>query len=145
MSMKRILSVAVAALCLAAFQPAVASASSVVANVNLSTQTMTVVHNGVVKYQWKVSTARRGKVTPTGTWRAKWLSKDHRSSRYNNAPMPYAIFYNGHYAVHGTDQVRRLGRRASSGCIRLHPGNAAVLFGLAQREGVENTRIVVVR
>ena len=145
MSMKRFLSVAVAVLCLAVFQPAVASASSVVAKVNLSTQTMTVLHNGVVKYQWKVSTARRGKITPTGTWRAKWLSKDHRSSRYNNAPMPYAIFYNGHYAVHGTDQVGRLGRRASSGCIRLHPGNAAVLFGLAQREGVENTRIVVVR
>ncbi len=143
--MKRFFSMAVAALCLAAFQPAVASAASVVAKVNLSTQTMTVTHHGVVKYQWKVSTARRGKVTPTGTWRAKWLSKNHRSSRYNNAPMPYAIFYNGHYAVHGTDQVGRLGRPASSGCIRLHPSNAAVLYGLAQREGLKNTKIVVYR
>jgi lipoprotein-anchoring transpeptidase ErfK/SrfK len=59
--------------------------------------------------------------------------------------MPYSIFYNGHYAVHGTDQVGRLGRPASSGCIRLHPSNAAVLYGLAQREGLENTKIVVVR
>lgn len=143
--MKRFFSMVAAAVCLATFQPAVASAASVVAKVNLSTQTMTVVHHGVVKYHWKVSTARKGKVTPTGSWRAKWLSKNHRSSRYNNAPMPYAIFYNGHYAVHGTDQVGRLGRRASSGCIRLHPGNAAVLFGLAQREGLKNTRIVVTR
>jgi lipoprotein-anchoring transpeptidase ErfK/SrfK len=143
--MKRFFSIAIAAVCIATLQPAVASAASLVAKVNLSTQTMTVMHKGVVKYQWKVSTARRGKVTPTGAWRAKWLSKNHRSSRYNNAPMPYSIFYNGHYAVHGTDQVGRLGRPASSGCIRLHPSNAAVLYGLAQREGLKNTRIVVVR
>jgi lipoprotein-anchoring transpeptidase ErfK/SrfK len=143
--MKRFFTVAVTTICLGMFQPAVASAASVVAKVNLSTQTMTVMHNGVVKYQWKVSTARSGKVTPTGTWRAKWLSKNHRSSRYNNAPMPYSIFYNGHYAVHGTNQVSRLGRPASSGCIRLHPSNAAVLYGLAQREGLKNTKIVVVR
>jgi len=141
-AMRKLLSVAVAALGIVLLQPAVASAS-VVAKVSLSTQTMTVVHDGVVKYHWKVSTARRGKVTPTGAWHAKWLSKNHRSSRYNNAPMPYAIFFNGHYAVHGTDQVGRLGRRASSGCIRLHPKNAAVLFDLAQREGLKNTRIVV--
>jgi lipoprotein-anchoring transpeptidase ErfK/SrfK len=143
--MKRFLSIAIAAVCIATLQPAIASAASLVAKVNLSTQTMTVMHRGVVKYHWKVSTARRGKVTPTGAWRAKWLSKNHRSSRYNNAPMPYSIFYNGHYAVHGTDQVGRLGRPASSGCIRLHPSNAAVLYGLAQREGLKNTRIVVVR
>jgi lipoprotein-anchoring transpeptidase ErfK/SrfK len=133
-AMRKLLSVAVAALGIVLLQPAVASAS-VVAKVSLSTQTMTVVHDGVVKYHWKVST--------TGAWHAKWLSKNHRSSRYNNAPMPYAIFFNGHYAVHGTDQVGRLGRRASSGCIRLHPKNAAVLFDLAQREGLKNTRIVV--
>lgn len=125
--------------------PATASAATVVAKVDISTQTMTVTHRGQVKYQWKVSTARAGKVTPTGSWSAKWLSKNHRSSRYNNAPMPYSIFYNGNYAVHGTNQVSRLGRPASAGCIRLHPDNAAVLYGLAQKEGLKNVRIVVSR
>ena len=120
-----------------------ASAASVVAQVDISTQTMTVTHRGVVKYRWKVSTARAGKVTPRGTWTAKFLSKNHRSSRYNNAPMPYSIFYNGNYAVHGTNQVNRLGRPASAGCVRLDPANAAVLFSLAQREGLSNVRIVV--
>lgn len=120
-----------------------ASAASVVAQVDISTQTMTVTHHGVVKYRWKVSTARAGKVTPRGTWSAKFLSKNHRSSRYNNAPMPYSIFYNGNYAVHGTHQVNRLGRPASAGCVRLDPANAAVLFSLAQREGLSNVRIVV--
>lgn len=122
-----------------------AAAATLVARVDISTQTMTVSHHGQVKYRWKVSTARPGKVTPSGTWNAKWLSRNHRSSRYNNAPMPYSIFFNGHYAVHGTDQVGRLGRPASAGCIRLHPDNARVLFDLARREGLKNTRIVVSR
>lgn len=133
------------AIAIVAGAPTVASAANLVAKVSLSSQTMTVTHRGAVKYRWKVSTARAGKVTPTGSWTAKWLSKNHRSSRYNNAPMPFSIFYNGHYAVHGTNQISRLGRPASAGCIRLHPDNASILFGLAQREGLKNTRIVVQR
>ncbi|HEV7415916.1 L,D-transpeptidase [Tianweitania sediminis] len=122
-----------------------ASAASIVADVSLSSQTMTVSRSGRVLYTWKVSTAGAKKVTPTGSWSAKHLSKNHRSSRYNNAPMPYAIFYNGHYAVHGTDQISRLGRPASKGCIRLHPKNAAVLFDMVKKEGLRNTRITVRR
>ena len=125
--------------------PVWASAASVVAKVDITTQTMTVSENGVVKHRWKVSTARAGKVTPTGSWSAKWLSKNHKSSRYNGAPMPYSIFYNGNYAVHGTNQVSRLGRPASAGCVRLHPSNAATLFSMAQKVGLKNVRIVVSR
>jgi lipoprotein-anchoring transpeptidase ErfK/SrfK len=141
----RIVTILAIALALAGLQPMAASAASLVAKVSISNQTMTVLHRGRVIHTWRVSTARRGKVTPTGQWSAKWLSRNHRSSRYDNAPMPYAIFYNGHYAVHGTDQVNRLGSPASAGCVRLHPQNAATLFSLAQREGLKNTRIVVQR
>lgn len=133
------------ALSVAAGAPAASQAASLVARVDISTQTMTVIHHGEVKYRWRVSTARQGKVTPAGSWNAKWLSRNHRSSRYNNAPMPYAIFYSGNYAVHGTNQVSRLGRPASAGCIRLDTANAAVLYRLAQQEGLKNTRIVVQR
>lgn len=133
------------ALALGIGTPATSRAASLVASVDISTQTMTVVHHGEVKYRWKVSTARRGKVTPAGSWTAKWLSRNHRSSRYNNAPMPWSIFYSGNYAIHGTNQTGRLGSPASAGCIRLHPDNAAVLYRLAQQEGLKNTRIVVRR
>ncbi|MFN4272709.1 MAG: L,D-transpeptidase [Aliihoeflea sp.] len=126
-------------------QPVVSHAAQLVAQVSLSNQTMTVIHRGRVIHNWKVSTARRGKVTPVGSWSAKWLSRNHRSSRYNNAPMPYSIFYNGHYAVHGTDQISRLGSPASAGCIRLHPDNARKLFTLAQQVGLSNMRVVVRR
>ena len=71
------------------------------------------------------------------------LKRYHRSTIYNNAPMPYSIFYDGNFAIHGTTHVAQLGGPASRGCIRLHPSNAAVLFSLVQREGLGNTRISI--
>ncbi len=121
----------------------VGHAATVTANVHISTQTMVVTHRGNVIGRWPVSTARSGKVTPTGSWSAKWLSRNHRSSRYNNAPMPYSIFYNGNYAVHGTNQTSKLGRPASAGCVRLAPQHAAILFSLVKAEGLGNTKIVI--
>lgn len=125
------------------FAPLAAIAASVVAKVDVSQQTMHVFQHGKHLYTWKVSTARSGKWTPRGAYTAKWLSKNHKSSRYNNAPMPHSIFFRGHYAVHGTNQISRLGRPASAGCIRLHPDNARVLFQMTQSAGLENTKIVI--
>jgi lipoprotein-anchoring transpeptidase ErfK/SrfK len=131
------------ALVMAASLPLSADASSLVARVSLSAQTMTVSENGVVRYRWKVSTGRPGYTTPTGSWRAKWASRHHRSHKYDNAPMPYAIFFNGGYAVHATFDLKRLGRPASHGCVRLHPDNAAQFFQLARQTGLGNTRILI--
>lgn len=121
------------------------AAAGLVASIDLSSQTMVVSQNGVVKYRWKVSTGRRGYGTPTGSYTAKWLSRHHRSRKYNNAPMPYAVFFRGGYAVHGTYEIKNLGRPASHGCVRLHPDNAAKFFSLVQKTGNSNTRIVITR
>ena len=59
--------------------------------------------------------------------------------------MPFAIFYDGHYAIHGTDQINKLGAPASRGCVRLHPDNAKVLFNMVKSEGMENMRVVIVQ
>lgn len=123
--------------------PLMATAASLVAKVDVSSQTMTVIQNGQVIANWKVSTARKGKVTPRGNYSPQSLSRYHKSSLYNNAPMPYAIFFRGNYAVHGTNQVSKLGRPASAGCVRLHTENAARLFSLVKQHGFKNTRIVV--
>ncbi len=125
------------------FTPLAAAAGSLLAKVDISQQTMTVVYNGKVAYRWKVSTARRGKITPLGTYRAKWLSKDHKSSLYDDAPMPYSIFFRGNYAIHGTYQVSKLGRPASAGCIRLHPDHARVLFNLTRKVGLKNMKVKI--
>lgn len=140
--MRRMIVAAIAA-ALLALSPASSEAAALVAKVDVSAQTMTVIHNGRVAYRWPVSTARSGKWTPRGSWSAKWLSRHHKSSLYNNAPMPFSIFFNGNYAIHGTDQISRLGRPASAGCVRLHPEHAAVLFGLTQQVGKSNMRVVI--
>lgn len=117
---------------------------TIIAVVDKSDQKLHLFENGLKKYTWDVSTARNGKVTPTGKWNAQWLSKYHKSSIYNNAPMPYSIFYDGNFAIHGTDQIGRLGTPASSGCVRLHPENAAVLFAMVEQAGKSNFAIKVV-
>ena len=117
---------------------------TIIAIVDKSDQKLHLYENGLKKHSWEVSTARKGKVTPTGTWNAQWLSKHHKSSIYNNAPMPYSIFYNGNFAIHGTDQIGRLGTPASSGCVRLHPENAAVLYAMVERVGKSDFAVRVV-
>ena len=120
-----------------------AYAAKVVAQIDLSSQRMTVKVNGKTQYKWKVSTGRRGYSTPSGTYRPQRLERYWRSRKYDWAPMPHSIFFHGGYAIHGTTSIGRLGRRASHGCIRLHPGNAAVLYSLVRKYGMGNTRVVI--
>ncbi len=115
----------------------------VVAKIDLSQQRMRVYVNGRRAYTWRVSTARRGYRTPVGTWRPKFLKRMHYSRKYYNSPMPHSIFYYGGYAIHGTNAIRRLGRPASHGCIRLHPRAARTLYYLVKRYGKRNSRVVV--
>lgn len=120
-----------------------ASADNLLALVNVSDQTMTVKKNGKTLYHWKVSTGRKGYVTPSGTFRPVRMHKMWRSRKYDNAPMPYAIFYNEGYAIHGTSYVSRLGSPASHGCVRLNTANAQILYKMLQEEGLGNLKIVI--
>ena len=121
------------------------AAPRVVAKVDLSQQRMNVYVGGKRKYSWPVSTGRRGFRTPTGSYSPKVLKRMHYSRKYYNSPMPYSVFFRGGYAVHGTGAVRRLGRTASHGCIRLHPSNARRLYSLIRAYGKRNSRIKIVR
>ena len=120
---------------------------SVTAEVSLSQQRMVLSvtdKSGLVKtYIWKVSTGAAGYDTPTGAWNPTWLSINHRSKTYDNAPMPFAVFFTGGYAVHATDAVKKLGQPASHGCVRLAKANAAMFFDLVKTYGKSNTKIIV--
>lgn len=122
-----------------------AVADTVTARIDLSDQRMRVYVDGARKYTWPVSTARSGYHTPTGTFRPTRLHVQWYSRKYDMAPMPHSIFFYGGYAIHGTDQIRSLGRPASHGCVRLHPDNARTLFNLVRSNGKANTRIVITR
>lgn len=115
----------------------------IVVRVDISEQRMTVLKGGKRLYDWPVSTARSGKITPRGTYQPQFFSPNHKSSRYNNAPMPWSVFYSGHYAIHGTNAISRLGSPASAGCVRLHPDNAKELYAMIRETGKKDTFIVV--
>ncbi|MBV9076924.1 MAG: L,D-transpeptidase, partial [Methylobacteriaceae bacterium] len=102
---------------------------------------MTVTVDGVPTFSWAVSTARPGYQTPPGSYRVQRMERMWYSRKYNWSPMPHALFFRGGYAIHGTYATGALGRPASHGCVRLAPGNARTLFGLAQRYG--GARVVV--
>lgn len=111
------------------------ASASVVARINNSSQRMHVYVNGGLAHVWPVSTARRGYVTPAGRYRVQRMERIWYSRKYHMSPMPYALFFRGGYAIHGTGAVGALGRRASHGCVRLATGNARALFHLTQRYG----------
>ena len=117
--------------------------AAVVVNIDRASQTMEVSVDGEPRYNWRVSTARRGYITPPGTYHPQMMARRWFSRLYYNSPMPHAIFFYGGIAIHGSYEISRLGGPASHGCIRLHPTDAAILFGLVQREGMRNTTIVV--
>ena len=94
-------------------------------------------------YQWRVSTARKGYYTPTGTFHPYSLQLMHYSKKYDNAPMPHSIFFSGGYAIHATPHTGNLGRPASHGCVRLSPSNAATLYSIVKQD--PNTTIRIVR
>ena len=116
----------------------------VIALIKIGDQKLQLYEKGRFLSQWDISSARPGKITPRGTWTAKWLSRHHKSSIYDGAEMPYSVFFNGDYAIHGTRQISKLGEPASAGCIRLHPKNAKIFFELARLYGVENTLVKIV-
>ena len=120
-----------------------ALSAALVARIDISKQTMTVLDGGKVAYTWHVSTGRQGYRTPTGTYRPTRMHEMWYSRKYDNTPMPHSIFFYGGYAIHGTDAISKLGGPASRGCIRLHPSNAKRLFNLVKAHGAGNTRIVI--
>jgi lipoprotein-anchoring transpeptidase ErfK/SrfK len=132
---------AAACVCLGLQVPA--SAASLVAHVDVSSQTMTVTNGGRVVHVWRVSTARSGYSTPRGSFRPQRMSPMWYSRKYDNSPMPYSVFFRGGYAIHGTGAVKRLGTPASHGCVRLHTSNAATLYSMIKQVGARNARIVI--
>jgi len=125
---------------LALGQPALAN---ILINVDKTTQTMNVVVDGWPRYNWKVATGGMGYDTPNGTFTIFRMDEKHRSKEWNNAPMPYAMFFTTTgIAIHGTYE-RGLGRPVSHGCVRLSVQDAQTLWDLVTREHMQNAIVQV--
>jgi lipoprotein-anchoring transpeptidase ErfK/SrfK len=120
----------------------VSASAEVTIVINKSTQRLHVLVDGTERYTWKTSTGTGGG-PKNGTYRPERMERTWYSHKYGMSPMPHSIFFHEGYAIHGTIYISRLGKRASHGCVRLHPDNAAILFDLVRRQGMSNTKIVV--
>lgn len=116
---------------------------SLVARIDLTRQRMDVLADGVPLHSWPISSGRQGFETPRGHYRGAWMARMWFSRKYDDAPMPNAVFFNDGIAVHGTDSVRALGRPASHGCVRLSPANAQTFYALVTRHGLKRTEFQV--
>ena len=125
------------------WEPEAALTGPVVLVIDLTRQHVLVYRGGVPIAASTISSGSKGRETPIGVFTILQKEVFHRSRTYDDAPMPYSVFYDGDYAVHGTHQVSRLGRPASAGCVRLAPGHAAAFFNLVREEGLGNTLIVI--
>src|SRR5262245_46997572 len=47
------------------------------------------------------------------------------------------------HAIHGTSDVKNLGKPVSHGCVRISPENAVTLYALVAENGLENTQVVL--
>ena len=126
---------------------------SVFVNVVKSVQKLYLYVDGELQTSWLVSTAGRGHVTPNfdGHPSGPFYSGRYSSRKYPGGDykglgnMPYASFYHGGFAIHGTPSIGMLGRPASHGCVRSHPNNARYLSQLIRSVGAGNVWITVSR
>ena len=119
--------------------------ADIAVRIELARQEMNVDVDGVHYATWAVSTARRGYRTPVGVHTPYLLDRMHYSKLYDYTPMPHSIFFLRGYAIHGTTEVRNLGRAVSHGCVRLSPDNAKSLFDLVTIHGMQNTSISIIK
>lgn len=101
--------------------------------VNLERQRATVYRNGVRIAVTTVSSGKPGHETPTGVFTILQKDAKHRSSTYNNAPMPYQqrLTWDG-VALHAGGLP---GYPESHGCVHLPMTFAAKLFGTTEMGG----------
>ena len=109
------------------WNPGVAPDGPIVVVVSLTEQRSYVYRNGVEIGYTTVSTGKPGHETPTGIFTILQKDKNHHSSKYNNAPMPYQqrLTWDG-VALHAGGLP---GYPESHGCVHLPSKFAEELFG----------------
>jgi hypothetical protein len=75
--------------------------------------------------------------TPVGYFDVDTLDEKYFSNLWQTW-MPYAVFFDGGIATHqapaGTEP--NLGKRASGGCVRMHPNYAPIIFSAVKNAGM---------
>lgn len=110
------------------WHPELSPEGPVVIIVSIPEQLVHVYRNGIEIGVSTCSTGRPGHATPTGVFVILQKDRDHRSSTYNNAPMPnmQRLTWDG-IALHAGNLP---GYPASHGCVRLPRRFSELVFGI---------------
>ncbi|MGH3565253.1 MAG: L,D-transpeptidase [Pseudonocardia sp.] len=93
--------------------------------VDLDSRNAWLIADGViVRGPLAISPGDAGRETPRGDFAVSWKNKDHTSKEFDDAPMPFAVFFaEGGIAFHEGN----LGT-PSAGCVRLSHDDAVAFF-----------------
>ncbi|MEO8159949.1 MAG: L,D-transpeptidase family protein [Arenimonas sp.] len=110
-----------------AWQPQFSAGGPLLVVVSIKQQIAYVYRNGLRIGRSSVSTGKQGHETPTGVFTILQKNREHYSSIYNNAPMPFMqrLTWDG-VALHAG---KIPGYPASHGCVRLPYAFSELLFG----------------
>lgn len=113
--------------------PELAPEGPLLVYVDLTRQLASGYRNGVRMAVSTISSGKPGHETPTGVFTILQKDKDHHSSTYNNAPMPYTerLTWDG-VALHAGGLP---GYPESHGCVHLPLEFASLLFGIESLGG----------
>lgn len=111
------------------WNPGIAPAGPIVVLVSLGEQRAYVYRNGVEIGVSTISSGKSGYATPTGVFVILQKDKDHHSSKYNNAAMPYTqrLTWDG-VALHAGGLP---GYPSSHGCVHLPSKFSEELFNVS--------------
>src|SRR3954454_19197043 len=115
------------------WKPSLSPSGPVMVLVSVPQQTMHVYRNGILIGRSSISTGSAGNDTPGGVFSILEKKQEHRSKKYDNAPMPFMqrLTWSG-IAMHSGQLP---GYAASHGCIRLPYDFSQLLFATTSRGG----------
>ncbi|MDF5730299.1 MAG: L,D-transpeptidase [Rhizonema sp. PD38] len=98
--------------------------------INLSKQKLIAWEGEKPVYAVVISTGKKETPTLTGIFeiQSKHLSSEMKGDDYDIPDVPYTMYYNGSYAIHGAYWHHNFGTRISHGCVNLAPNHAKWLF-----------------
>lgn len=74
-----------------------------------------------------ITSGKPGHRTPPGVFHVQWKDRNHRSHEFNDAPMPYSVFFYSGMAFHTGSLSAE-----SHGCIHLSNSAAKEFFASLQ-------------
>jgi lipoprotein-anchoring transpeptidase ErfK/SrfK len=101
--------------------------------VNLTKQRLIAWKGRTPVYAIAISSGKKSTPTRTGIFKiqSKFKTTRMRGKNYDVPNVPYVMFYQGSYGIHGAYWHRRFGTPVSHGCVNLAPNHAKWLFNWA--------------